>query len=133
MPLTREQLTAWTNALRDNPEQQITNQLSTDGETGFCCLGKLCQVLGVSGAHVTVDLTNEIKAFYAYEGEIRLLPKTIGDIFGCSNGEFKKLQMPFITPIKDICYHSAAEANDEGVPWLVIADHFDKHYKCLGE
>lgn len=30
-------------------------------------------------------------------------------------------------------YSSLAEANDNGVPWAVIADHLDKHYPCSDE
>lgn len=130
---TRERLTRWTSALRANPEQQISTVM-TDGEGRFCCLGKLCDVEGLEPI-----LTKELdwgplsaESFGYEEGNVLHLPMIIAREFGNNYGRFKLLGMP------DLFYEgetwcSAAQANDDNVPWSVIADHFDKYYPCSEE
>lgn len=125
--LTRAELTKWTDALRANPEQQIDGKLTSDGETGFCCLGKLCQVMGVEA--VKTDLRAADGDFrYLYNGEATYLPDNIAKRFGSYRGIFQQLGMPML-----FANHDAAIANDSGVSWEVIAEHFDKYYPCSDE
>ena len=132
---TRARLTRWTKALRDNPEQQITHVM-TDGEGGFCCLGKLCEVEGLEPI-LTTELDKEhrimtAKSFGYEENNVSHLPLTIAREFGHSYGNFKPLSMPDLIH-KGVVWVSAAQANDNNVPWPVIADHFDKYYPCSDE
>ncbi len=118
--LTRAELTKWTTALRANPEQQIIGRLTSDGKTGFCCLGKLCQVMGLIAIRPQLERTPE------YQGCTVSLPNSIN--LGHPDGNFEALGMP---DLKE--YQTAASANDNGATWLEIADHFDEYYPCSDE
>lgn len=132
---TRERLTRWTNALRANPEQQISHAM-TDGEGRFCCLGKLCDVEGLEpiliGGGSDYLGSDYLERFGYEEDNATQLPLIISKEFGHPFGHFNWLGMP------DLFYNgktwpSASWANDNGVPWPVIADHFDKYYPCSDE
>lgn len=45
--LTQTELQMWIDALRANPKQQIKFRLVNEEQNGFCCLGKLCDVLRI--------------------------------------------------------------------------------------
>lgn len=122
---TRERLTRWTAALRANPEQQQQHRLANSEYTKFCCLGKLCEIEGLARAR---------GGYYTDTGYIKLsyLPPTLAEAFGDKAGNFTFLAMPGLQHNFQM-YSSAAAANDDGVPWPVIADHFDKYYPCSDE
>jgi len=120
--LTRKELTAWTDALRANPEQQLTGRLTNCDNTRFCCLGKLCQVMGLVPTQVPIPFSESFNL--GYGNQYSILPSEM-EVFGDYRGEFCALHMPNLGE-----YHSAACANDDGVSWLEIADHFDKYYPC---
>jgi hypothetical protein len=121
--LTREELTRWTSALRANPEQQVSGKLTTDGKTGFCCLGKLCEVMGLE-PHPYLHLPEQM----SYGTSWTILSGEIETKFGDARGEFEILQMPVLGG-----HISAAVANDWGATWPEIADHFDRYYPCAEE
>lgn len=123
--LTRAELTKWTDALRANPEQQIDGKLTSDGETGFCCLGKLCQVMGLV---VDIGENYDGSTRCTYNGEAVFLTGELAIRFGCYKGAFTHLDMPNLHG-----YSCAASANDNGLAWPVIAEHFDKYYPCSDE
>ena len=116
--LTKEELTAWTTALRANPEQQISGLLS-DGK-GFCCLGKLCDVLGLVP-------TKSPAGVYFYENNYLYLPDSVADKLGSRSGNFGDMSMPTLNKFAD-----ASRANDSLISWVDIADHFDKYYPYVG-
>lgn len=121
---TRERLTRWTDALRARPEKQFTGGgLANKDYSKLCCLGELCEVEGLERA----------------ERGYKSAGRPAGDLLGCNwqltrdlgsnDGTFKELKMPVLV-YKDYSYASAANANDNGVPWPVIAEHFDRFYPC---
>lgn len=120
---TRERLTRWTDALRANPEQQISGML-TDGK-GFCCLGKLCSIEKIPKMTSRTFLFmsgNEMHEADAY------LDGSLANEFGSRYGNFKELGMPNLRG-----QPSADVANDSCISWLEIAEHFDKYYPCSDE
>jgi hypothetical protein len=129
MPLTKSELKAWTDALRANPEQQITgklvNKLTLETcEIGFCCLGKLCETLGGRPAPMYKGL--------GFDGETTYLPAQIAEKLAVvtltRDGSFSHLGMP------ELCgWCSLAHANDNGATWPEIADHLDKYYPAVEE
>jgi hypothetical protein len=123
---TRERLTRWTKALRDNPHQQITSVLTNGVGTGFCCLGKLCEVEGL-----TLYRTAYVFDDRGLESTCHLRGALAVDL-GSPTGFFEDLKMPDLVH-EGVAHRHASDANDEGVPWPVIADHFDKHYPCSDE
>lgn len=129
---TRARLSRWTAALRANPEQQHVGSLANASYTKFCCLGKLCEVEGIA--------RNPAKSPWSYSygyvfdetrSETRL-KASLCKAFGSDRGHFLSLNMPDLE-YKQQQYGAAWEANDAGVPWPVIADHFDKYYPCEDE
>jgi hypothetical protein len=126
--LSRKELTEWTTALRANPEQQIFGALTNNGIDGFCCLGKLCQIQGL-----TAEKLNSYQSVgYGYSGEKSYLPREVITKFGSRTGNFEELKMPDLIN-NDYTWKSASMANDNDVTWLEIADHFDKYYPCSDE
>ena len=120
---TRERLTRWTDALRANPEQQISGML-TDGK-GFCCLGKLCSIERIpkmSSRTFLFMLGNTPYEANSY------LDGDLANEFGSRYGNFKELGMPNLQG-----HISADVANDSCVTWLEIAEHFDKYNPCSDE
>lgn len=128
---TRERLTRWTKALRANPEQQLKGHLANRELTKFCCLGKLAYIEGVN---TIIDPDNPESCMFNFEGTPNrfVLTGQLACELGDSSGRFYIMQMPDLK-YKDVVHDSAAEANDSGVPWPVIADHFDKYYPCSDE
>lgn len=128
--LTRAELTKWTSALRANPEQQITGGLANDDYTGFCCLGKLCEVFEIPRAVDSSEGSTGYAGSTRYNDTvaITILPADLAKKFGDAEGDFINLNMPILQE-----YKSAVIANDRGVSWLEIADHFDKYYPCSDE
>ena len=118
MKFTRERLTRWTRALREHPELQYSNYMSNPEYTKFCCLGLLCVVEGLA------------EKDFCYPK--RILTGNLTKEFGDPRGDFKRLGMPTLEYLGEQ-YDDAAHANDYGVPWQVIADHFDKYYPCSDE
>jgi hypothetical protein len=134
--LTRAELTKWTNALRANPEQQLIGSLTNRDATKFCCLGKMCEVFEVprwidsqGNTAGFVDI-NSAGVEYPTNG---LLPEELAKKFGDSAGIFGAFLMPEMKTVSGHVYSSAATANDAGMSWLEIADHFDKYYPCSDE
>lgn len=134
---TRQRLTAWTKALRENPEQQTIGMLCNLELTKFCCLGKLCEVEGLT--FTPVEGTGMAKLPC---GNMALLPISIVEEFGSNTGHFGDLGMPNIKKsvynpktekLEQLGFTSAAEANDNGCTWAEIADHFDTYYPCSDE
>jgi hypothetical protein len=119
---TRERLTRWTKFLRENPKLQGAGSLiSLNGK--MCCLGALCFVEGLPIATPRGQgfiLDGEL-------GDTELFGKLEQD-FGSATGNFFDLGMRDLQG-----YRSAASANDFGISWLKIADHFDKFYPCSDE
>lgn len=123
---TRERLTRWTDALRARPEKQYREgRLANADFTKTCCLGELCEVEGLE--------RDTRSGGYSQAGEsghyvlIKGWPLAQG--FGSVRGTFIALNMPDLQYSGER-YTTAARANDAGVPWPVIADHFDRYYPC---
>lgn len=127
--LTRNELTQWTTFLRANPEKQTSHVLKNEkGE--MCCLGALAECMGVKA-----NWDFKFLAFYFDFDGVKDSAYLAGNLlkkFGSRYGRFKELRMPNIRH-EGALYCDAADANDAGVPWAVIADHFDKHYPCADE
>jgi hypothetical protein len=123
MPLTKSELKAWTDELRAHPEQQIHGRLVNNEETGFCCLGKLCQTLG----HAS-DLIDGDRGFLGERTDLPVqvaskLEVTPGAGLCARIGSFVALGMPELRGRQSLAY-----ANDSDVTWAEIADHLDAHY-----
>lgn len=131
--MTREQLTIWTTELRNHPEQQQANYLANRDYTKFCCLGKFCDLFGVRSSHGWYgDIDPLVHPDAAWN---TFLPPSMARFFGGSiSGAFEAMGMPYLKgedPEGNPYHHaSASSANDAGIPWSVIADHFDKYYPC---
>lgn len=124
---TRERLTRWTDALRARPEKQYTaGGLANEDFSKTCCLGELCEVEGL--ARDPERLGHYTRGGYSHGGYLNdRWPLT--EDFGSPTGNFPGLEMPGLQH-NGVVYISAARANDAGVPWPVIADHFDRFYPC---
>ena len=118
MKFTRERLTRWTRKMREHPELQYSSYMSNPEYTKFCCLGLLCLV--------------EELAEKDFGYPKRTLTGHLAEEFGDAGGGFEILGMPTLEYLGKQ-YDGAAHANDYGVPWSVIADHFDKYYPCSDE
>lgn len=131
---TRERLTRWTNALRANPEQQYTGTLANPEMTKFCCLGKLCQLEEIP---YRIEPIEKCPTFI-FESEaddmedVGVLQGRLAEALGSRTGDFESLSMP-ILEYGGRSFEQATSANDDSVPWPVIADHFDKYYPCSDE
>jgi hypothetical protein len=124
--LTRTQLSAWTKALRDNPEKQGRGFLNMGDK--FCCLGMFCELQGVPKE---VNL-HGIATYHFGERLVDESPRLVrgkqADYFGGSgDGRFAAMGMPYLE-VGSRTYVTLADANDADVPWSVLADHLDKHY-----
>lgn len=137
MALTKAELKAWTDALRANPEQQLTGMLVNKDRTKFCCLGKFCDLQGLTFT-VKPLMTNHAWGYKTEAGhfEDTVLPeelafKLTGETSNTS-ASFFRMGMPNMSFSVDgklkVC-DNAAQANDSGATWPEIADHFDKYYK----
>lgn len=127
--LTKKQLKNWTDALRANPEQQITDgYLVNYEETGYCCLGKLCDTLGMKPSAVG---KNKL-----FEGSLSCLPNSVAensglDILGAIGYGALANKPAIKDPYTGMTMTSLAAANDNGVPWSVIADYLDQYYPAI--
>lgn len=128
MPLTKAELNEWCDFLEANPQLQGTGTLmSHDGK--MCCLAALAVLQNVPRT------LNTTESCYQFEflGEscaisTGSLKGYLAERLGSPLGRFGPMGMPSIY-YKGYNYHSAAAANDNHVPWPVIAGHFRKHYK----
>lgn len=128
---TRERLTRWTSALRANPQKQYKNGgLANSDYTKTCCLGELCEVEGLKHAS-NIDLGRFAEHGLASYGILHKRWQLTKD-FGSNCGTFREMGMPNLH-YKGNTFYSAISANDDGVPWPVIADHFDTHYPCADD
>jgi len=121
---TRERLKRWTDALRANPELQTMTRLfngPSDNPSGLCCLGMLCKVEGLEFLE-----TGEVR--FGETDNAAILKAPLATELGDCVGAFSVLEMPRLRG-----HDSAASANDSGVNWLEIADHFDRYYPCSDE
>jgi len=121
---SRERLKRWTDALRANPELQISGRLFAgppEAPTGFCCLGMLCKIEGL-------EFLPEGSVRFGEMSDGAILRMPLREEFGDIVGTFNRLLMPNLGK-----HPSAAHANDAGVSWPVIADHFDRYYPCSPE
>ena len=117
--MNKQQLNAWCDALEAHPEQQITQVLAKTDGTGFCCLGKFCDVMGYP---YEIKYNNRY-----YFGFYTFLVGRAATDFGSDVGLFSDLNMPCLIH-EDLIYCSYANANDAGVPWPIIAAHARKHH-----
>ncbi len=134
--LTKTQLRAWTKELRAHPEQQIRGQLVNSDETGFCCLGKLCQTLGLKTEPVQNSRDETTKG---YLGNVCHLPRQICDLADLTvQGSLRVPKHTHPAQFANVAiqyggviHRSLADANDSGVPWSVIADWLDANYPAV--
>ena len=131
--LTRTELNAWTKALRDNPDLQATEGKLQTVEGKFCCLGMLCEVQGVprqlDQVHGMQD-TAVVRYDFGEDTSIATLKGELAVRLGSNLGNFQDMGMPQLK-WQQVEYSGLACANDNGVPWAVIADHLDKHYPAV--
>ena len=131
MPLSLARMIRWTDFLIANPQLQGFNKLYNSDTGRMCCLGALCKVEGLNLDKDGVLFKNVL---YAGRYEDRRSNETLyGDLeteLGSDMGVFYLREMPDLG-YENIEYKSAANANDNEVPWPVIAEHFREHYKCL--
>jgi hypothetical protein len=136
---TRARLTRWTSALRANPEQQFSGGLISTSGDKMCCLGKLCEVEGLEKVRGSED--DQLSYFNGFAFPEKdsdgfditttgngILEAPLATEFGSSEGNFRSFNMPNLRG-----WSSAVSANDNGVGWIEIADHFDSFYPCSDE
>lgn len=118
--LTKEQKAQWVKALRSGEYVQgkdYLKRVDTDGITKHCCLGVLCDVLGmpnrVTPTGITVFLRNR---------ESTIPEHILGTLTGTSVGSFKSLNMPELYGLSCL-----TEVNDKGYSFNSIADHIEQH------
>lgn len=132
MPLSLARMIRWTDFLIANPQLQGTGQLHNSKNGKMCCLGALCKVEGLNldkGGFLFKDTLN----WREYK-DLRVNGTLHGDLetdLGSGMGTFSLMGMPDLG-YKNKEYVCAAYANDIGVHWPIIAEHFREHYKCLG-
>lgn len=130
MPLSLERILRWTDFLIANPQLQGTNFLYNFDNDHMCCLGALCKVEGL-------QLTRDGFLFKKslHDGKYKVLKADQvlrGDLrtdLGSAIGDFTHMRMPDLV-YENIEYMSVTYANDDNVPWAIIAEHFREHYKC---
>jgi len=120
-PLQKE----WVKSLREHPERQISTILGekySDGSYKACCLGEL----HICNSRMNGDLlkycNNEMR-----DGDTDYLEDS-WDKYGLidSKGSFANPQ--FLEKVNHgALYHSLAEANDDGVDWLTIANFIESN------
>lgn len=107
----------WVADLRDNPPQ-VKGALYT--ENGFCCLGRLCMVLGLEPSDVGDGI-------YAFDDETDMLPSIATSLAGLATDDasFDVHEGPFAD------FGSLAEANDGGKSFAEIADFIEQYWAEL--
>lgn len=134
----------WVEALRSGNYKQGMSALRSK-EDEYCCLGVLCEVLGLE-AKISIHNTT-----YIYDGRGDLLPRTArelanmksenGSVYGYilanSDNElfsekeeeyFDNNTYPHPYPSR---YNSLSEVNDDGITFDRIADFIEKNYQLL--
>lgn len=120
--LTKQELKAWTDALRSNEYVQgkdFFKKLNEQGDLCFCAIGLLCEVNGITG---TKD--GDMFTYSSEEDEDFLNRSKLNSEH--AYGQFWILSMPDLQG-----YTSIADANDGGVSFTAIADHLDKYYPAV--
>jgi hypothetical protein len=113
--LTSKQKSEWIAALRSGKFKQGRNKLFDECNNSYCCLGVLAKI---NGLDVSTELLTE-----EHHESIQLHDWSESFSYkGVNMGNFKTMNIERIRS-----YLSLGEANDNGVPFLEIADHLEKH------
>lgn len=111
----------WVAALRSGKYNQDSGALRTD--TGFCCLGVLCDVVDSNLWKFNENCYDEYGEYllnsYEFMGEYEQLPGEICDRISSSSLGYGIVVGPST---------NLAQANDDGATFLEIADAIEKHY-----
>lgn len=113
--MKREIADKWVVALRSGQYVQAKQALKT--ETGFCCLGVLCDLSNTDSFTQDEDTGN-----YEYAGAHDLLPKVVKDWAGVQNEDL------FFIGQKTV---NLAEMNDRGQSFSEIADVIEQNWEKL--
>lgn len=143
MPLSKEELFRWTGNLKANPQDRCIGSLQSPSDSSKnCCLGRLA-VLQRIPFEATEKLTASSLTIFKFpigDSYVERGDFLAGDLaakFGSMTGNFKDLEMPMLrypmTSGEFGIHASASLANDEGVPWPIIAEHFEKYYAYEGK
>lgn len=97
----------WVEALRSGKYKQTKGKLRTP--KGYCCLGVLCDISGIS----KWELGNEITGEYRYDRSRNFLPMSVKERTGIN------IQQDLVL------------MNDNGKSFDVIADYIEKHQEEL--
>lgn len=133
--------TEWYAYLRKNPEKRgcgILHQILLDGTEKLCCLGAGCVVLVERGVPMVAEREEEI---VRYDGEETLV--TYKKAFVRYDGRFDLPPAAFVEAMELLSNNplisiggedkSAAAWNDNGAPWLAIADGLEATFPADAE
>lgn len=115
----------WVAALRSTAYKQGRFQLRND-KNEFCCLGVLCNLHAQEHPEIAMKNHDPLK----YDGEALYLSKRVCDWAGMKVDEMKHgFYMHKNPPLhwKRQLHWSFITANDDGVPFRVIADYIEKN------
>lgn len=113
----------WVEALRSGQYEQGTGALVIEDQTGtgverrYCCLGVLCEVVGMVPMRLPTDDR------LSYDGEVGELPSTVVAFTGLTEPDPKLNK--YIRPTLDNEVRSLARFNDDGLTFPQIADVID--------
>lgn len=108
----KQRRAAWVQGLRDNPDQQGQERL-VNCEGKMCCLGKLCEVMGLEqrlGGFFDGSITETHLPGEVVQHAVGLQDNT---------GTFNPSSLPKSLATN---HHSLVGMNDAGIPWSFIAN-----------
>lgn len=119
--MNREIAMKWVADLRTPGLKQAKSALF-DGE-GYCCLGRLCVVLGMQAAR-RGDL-------WEFDGQNGLLPHSAVQAAELLNEDGSRIDGSAISFGDLLEYKALCEANDDGVTFAQIADWIEQNWRML--
>jgi hypothetical protein len=104
----------WARDLETTKAKQARGVLN-DGKGGFCCLGRLCVVVGAKGRR------NNINMGISYHGAVTVLPSEVQDL----------VKMSTASGIVGSDECELSSLNDDGVSFTELAKLIRKRWKDL--
>lgn len=112
----------WIKALRSGKYEQTSGWLHND--KGFCCLGVVCDVLGLPVKDERDQSANNARAyildpFKQWSDDIayaRMLPDRMANVLGLNSDQM----------------HALASSNDKGMTFSEIADDIERYWQING-
>lgn len=129
--MKQEVAKAWADDLRSGPPK--CQGTLFDG-IGYCCLGRLCVVLGIEAIRKTdSSLAKENGCYYEFDGSIGSLPQSVMKASGVRTryGSLFDSDSSLFDSDATATTCSLARMNDGGFTFTQIADFIDTHWKRL--